>query len=226
MPELLESVEFATVAHVLEHLGHIDPARVLLRPTPGTATVDALLHERRRGRRPELVDGILVTKEPMGYFEGRLAFVLGFLLEAWMDTHHDVGVANGADAMMRLTGGNVRVPDVSLVLWEQFEDRRIPDVPVPSLHPDLAVEVLSLGNTPAEMERKRHDYFDSGTALVWEITPPSRTITVYSSPSEGVVKFANETVDGGDVLPGFEITFAELEARAQRRTGHQENPGA
>ena len=48
--------------------------------------------------------------------------------------------------------------------------------------PDLAIEVLSESNTPAEMERKLKEYFAAGMQLVWYFDPRARTVTVYTAP--------------------------------------------
>jgi Uma2 family endonuclease len=82
--------------------------------------------------------------------------------------------------------------------------------------PDLAVEVLSEGNTAAEMDRKRREYFTSGTRLVWEVDPNTRTVAVYTSPEGPLVLDADQTLDGGAVLPGFTLRLATLFAELDR----------
>ncbi|MBM3226106.1 MAG: Uma2 family endonuclease [Candidatus Tectomicrobia bacterium] len=42
---------------------------------------------------------------------------------------------------------------------------------------ERGVEVLSEGNTPAEMTRKRQEYFTAGVQLVWFVDPQRRTVT-------------------------------------------------
>jgi Uma2 family endonuclease len=73
----------------------------------------------------------------------------------------------------------------------------------------LAVEVLSVNNTLKEMERKRKEYFQAGCRLVWEIDPAQRTATVYTSPEDSQVLSESDTLDGGDVLPGFKLPLAQ-----------------
>ncbi len=48
---------------------------------------------------------------------------------------------------------------------------RLPAEAIPSLVPDLAVEVLSPSNTAAEMDQKLRDYFAAGVRLVWYLDP-------------------------------------------------------
>ena len=79
--------------------------------------------------------------------------------------------------------------------------------------PDLAVEVLSVGNTPAEMKRKRKEYFFSGVRLVWLVDPAARTIEVFTSPDQHLTLREEQALDGGDVLPGFSVPVREIFAR-------------
>lgn len=111
----------------------------------------------------------------------------------------------------------VPVPDVSFVSWERLPDRKLPEEPAPGVVPDLAVEVLSRDNTAAEMDRKLRDYFAAGTRLVWYIDPPTRSARVYTAVDQGTRIDESRALSGGEVLPGFKLSLAELFARADRR---------
>jgi Uma2 family endonuclease len=201
-----------TLADLLEHLGGISPQRIPLRPAPGTATERHLLALHKRDKRLyELVEGVLVEKI-MGYAESYLAMELGRLLGNFI-AKHDLGILPGADGAVRLMPGLVRIPDVSFISWNHLPDQRIPAQRLPDLTPDLAVEILSEGNTPGEMDRKMRDYFFSGTRLVWYIDPQRRTVRVYTSPDQCVELSDRDTLDGGVVLPGFSLPLAQLFAR-------------
>jgi len=76
--------------------------------------------------------------------------------------------------------------------------------------------VLSPGNTSGEMERKRVEYLEAGARLLWEIDPKSRTVAVYAKSDEPVVLSENQTLDGGDVLPGFTLALRELFSELDR----------
>ncbi|HEU5118869.1 MAG TPA: Uma2 family endonuclease [Isosphaeraceae bacterium] len=210
-----------TVADLLEALrplGDIPPERIRLHPAPGTATeqdlLDVLDHENRIC---ELVEGTLVEKT-MGYEEGRLAGVLLTYLNIFL-WQHDLGIANGPDGTLKLTTGLIRIPDVSFVSWDRLPNRQPPKGPIPHLALDLAVEVISQGNTRAEMDRKLLEYFDAGTRLVWFVYPKTRTVRVYTSPRDSAVLTADDHLDGGDVLPGFSVSVNELFARAGIKPG-------
>ncbi len=60
-------------------------------------------------------------------------------------------------ALSRSVRNTVRGSDVSFISWERFTGSTIPMDRVLAVVPDLAVEVLAPGNTPAEMDRKVND---------------------------------------------------------------------
>jgi Uma2 family endonuclease len=199
-----------TLADLLKRLGGIPLDRVLFHPPPGTATeadvIAASLLPRKR--LCELIDGVLVEKA-MGYRESLLAgLLLTFLNEFVLP--RNLGLVSGADGMMRVFPGLVYIPDVAFASWDRFPNRRVPDDPIPDLAPDLAVEVLSKSNTAKEMVRKRRDYFAAGVRLVWIIDPRKRTMKVYTSPNRHITLDESETLDGGDVLPGYVLPLRQF----------------
>ena len=208
---------FDNFAELLKQLGDIPLERIRMRPPPGTATEkDVLTAEREpRKRLCELVDGVLVEKA-MGTPEALLAAILSRLLGNHCE-QKDLGLVLGADGMLRLFPGQVRIPDVSFISWEQLPDGQLPNEPIASVVPNLAVEVLSPSNTQAEMERKRRDYFVAGVELVWVIDPKTRTAKAYTSP-EDVQRIGKAgSLDGGTVLPGFRLPLKELFGRTKRQ---------
>jgi Uma2 family endonuclease len=164
--------------------------------------------EARENRLFELVDGVLVEKA-MGFYESFLAMRLAQFLLAFVE-RHALGIVAGADGMLRLAPGLVRIPDVSFVSWDRLPQRRVPRQPIPDLVPDLAVEVLSEGNTPREMEQKLREYFTAGVRLVWYIAPLLQEVHVYTAPDQHAVLTADHTLHGGEVLPGFTLLVSQL----------------
>ena len=216
-------MDWVTVADLLKKLGNIPPERVHLDPPPGTATEkDILAMERRKGRLCELVDGTLVEKT-MGWMESFLAAWLIRLLSRFLD-EHDLGILAGEQGPFRLWPGLVRMPDVSFVSWDQLPNRKIPKKAIPDLYPDLAVEVLSRTNTKTEIDRKLYEYVRSGTRLAWVVDPRKCCVRVYTAPDQSRLLTEDQSLDGGDVLPGLSLplreVFAQLEkepARKKRR---------
>ena len=214
-PDVATLTTPTTMAELLEQLGDIPPERVRLRPTPGTATErDVVKIHNRERRLCELVDGVLVEK-PMAYYKSHLAMLIGTFLQNFNE-QHDLGVVTGADGMMRLAKGLVRIPDVAFVDWDKFPNRTIPRTPIPALVPDLAVEVLSESNTAREMARKLDEYFDLGVRLVWIVDPETESVEVFASRNQARRLDRTGTLDGGDVLPGLKLALRRLFKKTPR----------
>jgi Uma2 family endonuclease len=147
----------------------------------------------------------------------RLArFLLAFV------ERHALGIVAGADGMLRLAPGLVRIPDVSFVSWDRLPQRRVPRQPIPDLVPDLAVEVLSEGNTRREMEQKLREYFSAGVRLVWYVDPVLQEVHVYTAPNQREVLTADHILRCGEVLPGFTLPVRQLFAEPTESPEHQQ----
>ena len=210
--------DIKTLADLRRRLGGIPLDRIRFRPAPGTATEkDVIEAEERENRLCELVDGTLVEKA-VGFEEARLASRLGHLVSSYLD-QNDLGICVGADGMVRIAPGLVRIPDVSFISLDRLPGRESPKEPIPDLAPDLAVEVLSEGNTKAEMARKVREYFEAGVVLVWLIDPKKRTARVFSTVEKSVLVRADQSLDAGAVLPGFVLRLSDLLDRGRRPRG-------
>lgn len=208
-----------TVDDLLVRLGGIAASRVRLDPAPGTATFEDLVevNEQRRGPICEWVESTLVEKE-MGQRESWVTFIIMGELYSYMQAN-DVGMFLGPDGVMKILPGIGRAPDVSFLAWASLPGGQpLPrSDKVPSVVPDLAVEVLSESNTPAEMARKRDEYFRAGVKVVWEIDPEARSAVVFTGPGKATPIPADGTIDGGPVLPGFQLSLRAVFDRAERR---------
>jgi Uma2 family endonuclease len=198
-----------TLADLLERFGPIPAARIRYDPPPGTASEqDVVALEAQENRLFELVDGVLVEKV-MGFYESYLALRLARLLLELVE-QHDLGIVAGADGMLRLAPGLVRIPDVSFVSWARLPQRQIPRQPVPDLVPDLVVEVLSAGNTPREMDQKLQEYFAAGVRLVWYVLPDHQEVHIYTAPDQREVITVDGNLHGAEVLPGLRLPIRRL----------------
>jgi Uma2 family endonuclease len=207
----------ADLMELRERLGNVPFERILLRPLPGTATEeDALrLLERADKRVCELIDGVLVEKA-VGTRESLLASAIIQRLNNHVEPL-DLGIVLGEAGMLRLEPGLVRIPDVAFISWDNIPGEEMPDEAIASLAPDLAVEVLSKKNTPAEIDRKLRDYFLAGTKLAWVIDPKTQTAKMYTSPVEFRNVGKRGSLDGGAVVPGFRLPLPDLFSRLKRR---------
>lgn len=219
MSTLVNAAVADSLSERLIELGGVPADRVLRDPLPGKATFDDLLKVNECGGCYELVDGTLVEKA-MGWQESLIALALGSLLRNFVNAKN-LGMVTGPDGFTRILGSLVRGPDVAFYSWTRLPNQRLPEDKVPECVPDLAVEVLSLGNTLAEMSRKRREYFHAGVQLVWMVDPRQRTIAVYSSITEFFILDAAQILEGGDVLLGLEIELAELFSELDRQGPRQ-----
>jgi Uma2 family endonuclease len=199
-----------TAADLVERFGPIPLHRVRHDPAPGTATErDVVEIHNREDRLYELVDGVLMEKT-VGTYESYLAARLIQLLGKYL-SENDLGIVLGADGMLRLAPGLVRIPDVSFISWQRLPGRKIPRQPIADLAPDLAIEVISKYNTPEEMGRKLLDYFAAGAGQVWYVYhAPRREVRRYVDAESYSSLSEQDTLDGGEVLPGFRLELKHL----------------
>ena len=158
----------------------------------------------------ELIRGELkimsLTKPLHGIVCARLALKLGGFVE-----EHDLGETFGAETgfLLEHNPDSVLGPDVAFVSHgrmaaiESFE-KYFP------FAPDLAVEVLSPGNTVREINDKVEMYFGAGARAVWVFNPKKKTAAVYTSPSDVRTLSEDDTLEGGEVLPGFKLELSKL----------------
>ncbi|MGO9463403.1 MAG: Uma2 family endonuclease [Isosphaeraceae bacterium] len=104
-----------------------------------------------------------------------------------------------------------RRPGLAYVSYERWPRRRRP-VPKDAWNvvPDLAVEVVSENNTANEIQPKIQDYFRCGVRLVWVVYPMQAQVYVYNSPTRIAVAQRTDSLDGGEVLPGFRLPLDSL----------------
>jgi Uma2 family endonuclease len=214
----LIAAEEWTAADLVERFGPISLSRICFDPLPGRASVaDAVRFTQSERGLFELFDGVLVAK-PMGALESILAVKLGRRMDEFVE-QHQLGVVLGEAGMLELLPQQVRMADVAYVSYKRLADSGYPEKAAPTVGPELAVEILSPGNTPEEMDLKLHDYFAAGAQLVWYIDPRQRTVNVYSAVEAMVTLAERDVLDGGEVLPGFTIELKPLFDLAWRSGG-------
>lgn len=208
-----------TLADLVRQIGDVPLDRVRLHPPPGTATrADVLrLADGEPKHLCELVDGVLVEKA-MGHRESRLAVILAQKILNYLE-EHDLGIVAGSDGPHELSDDLVRFPDVAFIPYENIPDGADPDTPMPDWPLGLAVEVISRGNTKAEMARELRDYFAHGARLVWYADPARRIVHVYTAIDQVNTLGDDDELDGGDLLPGFRLSIREWFDRGTRLKG-------
>jgi Uma2 family endonuclease len=162
------------------------------------------------GQRYEIVNGELIDMGNSGALHG---YVCSLLLAALMGyiLPQKLGVVLDSSTAFKMKNGNKRSPDISFFAKERLQG--ITELPSGFLEgaPDLAVEVLSPGNTVEEIHDKLTEYFENGTRLAWVIHPNEKYILVYRSAQEPdrLLKSV-DFLDGEEVVPGFSLPVADL----------------
>ena len=124
---------------------------------------------------------------------------------------NDLGIAYAAETGFRLASkpDTVRAPDAAFVRKERAGEMRKVQGYLPGA-PDLAVEVVSPGDTYSEVVEKAFDWIDAGTRLVVVVDPRRRHVTLYRSRDDIRVLSESEVLDAGDVVPEWRVPVREL----------------
>jgi Uma2 family endonuclease len=171
------------------------------------------------GKHFELIEGVLYEMPPTGWLHGDTASELGSEIRQYVKTHQ-LGRVTAAETGFILfknpqPGGKdtVLAPDVGFIAAQRVP-QQLPDQYVP-FAPDLAVEVISPGNSDEEINLKVELYLRYGTRLVWIVYPKKQKIHVFRASdtgNKGSFEFLgiNDSLDGESVLPGFRLALREI----------------
>lgn len=177
---------------------------------PTDVTADELLRMPRGRVRRELVRGMVRETTPAGYGHGRIAMRMGSRLDTYVDAH-DLGVVCAAETGFKLEGDpdTVRAPDVAFIRRERVAAVGEREGFWPGA-PDLAVEVVSPGDSSGEVEEKVADWLSAGCRMVVVVNPRKRAVTVHRSRTDFAVLTEDDVLDGGDVVPGWRLPVREI----------------
>jgi Uma2 family endonuclease len=159
--------------------------------------------------RCELVGGELMMMSPAGFDHGRFASKIVAALENHV-TPRSLGIVTTAEAGFQLSHDpdTVRAPDAAFVRSD-----RIPSGGVRGFFqgaPDIAVEVVSPTDRPAEIVAKVRDWLQGGCFMVWVVDPESQSITVHGGDQVITVFESGDRLTGGTVLPDFTMAVAKV----------------
>ncbi len=171
-------------------------------------TAAELLMLPHDSNRYELVQGHLIEMSPTGDVHGRLTMRLAVRLAVFAE-QHALGQLYGAETGFKLSSNPDTVYGIDVALVSKARLKPATEGFFDGA-PDLAVEVVSPGNTRSEMHEKVIAYFQAGARLVWIVYPKSRAIYVYLSPQSVTILGPGDVLSGGDVLPGFSLPIAEV----------------
>lgn len=183
--------------------------------------------EKYAGKRYEYVDGRAVpmgpeivgpdgeiTVTPTKSIHGLFTLELGRLIGNYV-REKNLGMVFGAETgfMMTTDPPEMRAADVAFISRERLKEIDLGDwLPIP----DLAVEVISESERAAEVRRKTRNYMANGTRLLWIVYPEDREIVAHRPDRPVQALGVDDTLEGGDVLPGFAVQVEEIFAVLDR----------
>ena len=160
--------------------------------------------------RVELVRGELETMPLPGGRHGRIGSKilrrLGNHVEA-----NDLGETYAAETgfLIERDPDTVRGADAAFVSRDRLAGLGDPAGHLP-IAPDLVVEVVSPSDRPGRIETKLADWLAAGARLVWWMDPDRRAVVEHRPGVEPRTLGEADTLDGGDVVPGFRLPVADL----------------
>jgi Uma2 family endonuclease len=158
----------------------------------------------------EVVNGTVVEKI-VGASEVEIAAILDQYLGMFVRTHRLGRVVMEMIFPIDLAKDLERRPDVAFISHARWPfHRRVPNVAVWDMIPDLAIEVVSPANTANGVQEKVDEYFRAGVHQVWVVYPGQQTVYVYQSPTQIEVLRLGGELDGGELLPGFRLPLGAL----------------
>ena len=118
----------------------------------------------------------------------------------------DVGTSTGFQMGIH----TLRFPDVHVTSWARMAAYDEAAGGFPAFAPDVAVEVVSPSNTPAELRRKTAEYFANGTRAVWIVDPKTRTVVIRRPGQAERVYGVGDVLSGEPEIPGFACPVADI----------------
>jgi len=156
------------------------------------------------GRKYELVDGE-AKEAPTSLKHGVIGMRLAFSL---MPHLSDKAYFTGAQAGYRTASGNIRVPDVGVILKQSLPDGKPPDG-FGDRAPDLAIEIVSPTEDMPDLLRKVSEYFESGAQEVWLLFPETQRVVRYTAPFEATILHAADELST-PLAPDFRVRVRDL----------------
>ena len=178
--------------------------------TVQSMTAADLLRLPADGRRYELLRGELRQMAPAGPTHGRLAMRIAAHLFQHVEAHH-LGTVYAAETGFQLTQDpdTVRAPDVAFVSRQRLEAVGEIEGYWPGA-PDVAIEVISPSDRYTDVEDKVVEWLEAGGRMVIVVNPRQRSVTVYHSRTDMIRLTEEDALDGGDVVPGWQLPIKEV----------------
>lgn len=155
----------------------------------------------------ELIEGMLAPMVPPDFRHGTVQANLLYALSFFAGQLSSGRAVGRAGFILQRGPDTVLAPDAAFIAearWPEDTSRFV------ELAPDLAVEIISPGNAPGEIERKLAIYLQSGVRAIWIVYPGERQVVVHAPAHPPAVFGETDQIDGGEVLPGLTLPLAEI----------------
>ncbi len=152
----------------------------------------------------ELIDGIAIPKMSPKYFHARSARKILNILEEWAK---DRGRAE-MEWAFDLSDDYTPVPDLIYVSFDRLPASWNENTACPVI-PELAIEIISPGQTFGQMTQKASNYLTAGVLQVWVVDPAAQSITVFY-PDRVPVTYMGESVIKDDLFPELSVSLDRI----------------
>ena len=176
----------------------------------GLLTADDLLRLYSEGVKGELIRGVLHETVAAGGEHGDIAGALIGEIRGYARPRR-LGRVGGSDTgiMLERNPDTVREPDAYYISAEKLP-LNVRVAGYYEVVPDMVAEIRSLSDRLTEFNEKIQMWLSFGVRLVLAIYPQTRTIAAHR-PGQPVVTLAyDDTLDGGDVIPGFSCPVRDI----------------
>ncbi|CAN5752465.1 hypothetical protein BH23CHL2_BH23CHL2_02320 [soil metagenome] len=176
------------------------------------------------GMQLEINEGILVQVPGASVAHHLIVMAIVRLLDGFVsDQNLGYIFPDGVAYILQRDPDVLRIPDVSFLELDRLSEGAELEGYWQGA-PDLAVEVVSPHDNAYDLHDKVHQYLESGTRLVWVVWPGRLSVSVHSADGSGKELTIDESIDGGDVLPGFSAPVARFfESLAAHRGSLESN---
>lgn len=172
-------------------------------------TAEELFKMPDDGYRYELVRGELRKMAPPGLYHGEYAGTVFTSLHVHVRANNLGKTYTEIGFLIETNPDHVRAPDAAFISHERLE--AIGEGPgyFPAA-PDLAIEVISPNDRLTRVNEKVRDWLNAGTRMVIVVNPRRRDATVHLLNQDPVTLTEEDTLDGGDVVPGWKMSVREI----------------
>ena len=146
---------------------------------------------------------------PAGEEHGGIANEIAYLLTRFVK-ERDLGRVFAAETGFQIASkpDTVRAPDAAFVSKERMAKQLAKGFRQGA--PDLAVEVLSPGDTASEMQAKVQDWLRADTRQVWVVDPARRTVSIYRPSAPMEVFSDSDELKAEDLFPGLRLSVGDV----------------